>query len=870
MRNTYPRGGFLRSLAVALCVALTLTASPVNSFTLPPHAAQATARAAQLPPRQTAPTHDYDVRHIKLDLRFDWEREQARGTATLIFAPTVTNFRRLDLDAANMTIQGVKFISGATLPHTFDAEAEKLRITLDRAYRPADELTIQITYNTNGTLAGTGILGFGQGLTFIKPNAADPQRPRQIWSQGESEYNHTWFPCWDHPNDFATSEMIATVDRPYTVISNGRLLDTRDNADRTRTFHWRMDQPHASYLVSIVVGEYAAINQDFDGTPVTSYVYPNEVEQGRETFARTPEMMRFFSELTGVRYPYAKYAQTTVRDFGGGMENITATTLTDSVIHDRRTTLDGNQDGLIAHELAHQWFGDYVTSRTWEHIWLNESFATYMQALWTEASRGRDDFLYSDVLANKDAYFEAWKSGLRRPVVTPHYRNADDLFDVYAYPRGAAVLHMLRVMLGEEKWRAGVRRYISKHAHQPVETEQLRRAFEEATKQDLSWFFRQWLYQMNHPVLRVTKNYDEGSRTLRVNVRQEQKPDPTSAYPQTELFRLPVDVGIKTATASRVERIRVEPQTEQTFEFKLDGAPLIVNFDRGGTLIAEVAFDKSIDELAYQLRHDDDVTNRLRALNQFTERAANKNTDAADDERIARALSLTLREDRFWGLRRDAARSLQRSVEKRDAGFPFVREALNSATKDADARVRLAAVTALGASKDTSHARLYADLLDDESYTVVRRAARLLAETKDATAYERLARLAETSSWRDQLRAGALSALGALGDVRALPLARRYAAAGGDPGTRVNSIDLLGALGAGDAEAVRLIRVALVEGAAGNSNPLMTAAAEALLRIGDKSGVEALREARARTTNDTLRTALILYEQRLTTANSRP
>ncbi|PYS45219.1 MAG: hypothetical protein DMF71_00775 [Acidobacteria bacterium] len=379
-----------------------------------------------MPPPQYIPPHDYDQRNIKLELSFDWEQEQAIGVETITFAPVVKDLSRVDFDGAYMTVAGVKLASGAPLKFEYDASKQKLAVMLDHAYQPADEVSLVISYHTNRPTQGQAILG-GNGLTFIKPRPDDPSRPRQIWTQGESETNHQWFFCFDHPNDFVTSEMVVTVAKPLSVVSNGKLLSVKDNPDGTRTFDWKIDDPHATYLSSIIVGEYVQVTGDYLGVPVITNVYPKEIEEGKATAARLPEMVKFFSEKTGVKYPYAKYAQTTVRDFGGGMENISATTQTDNMIHDARTELDQTSDSLESHELAHQWFGDYLTCRTWSDIWLNESFATYFQAMWDEHSLGHDDFLYSDVksrTANRNQKLCESRCGIRHVRVSAGRRGA--------------------------------------------------------------------------------------------------------------------------------------------------------------------------------------------------------------------------------------------------------------------------------------------------------------------------------------------------------------------------------------------------------------------------------------------------------------
>src|SRR3954451_11612966 len=405
----------------------TLLATPL--FATPRHAVEPQIQqrvVRPFPPTRYIPSHDYDTKHVALNLRFDWDKEQAIGTSTMSFAPLVKDLQSIALDAANMTFASVKLSSGAPLKFEADPSVQKLSITLDHPYQPSDTITVVIDYHTNGPVPKlVGLVG--GGMKFIKPSADDPTRPKQIWTQGESEYNHYWFPCYDHPNDFFTTEITATVEKPLMVISNGKLIDTKEVGNE-RSFHWKIDQPHASYLTSLIVGEFAPIVQDYEGIPVITNVYPSEVREGAATAARLAEMVKFFSEKTGLKYPYAKYAQTMVRDFGGGMENISATTQTYTMIHDARTELDQTSDGLQSHELAHQWFGDYVTCRNWSDIWLNESFATYFQAMWDEYKLGADEFLYSDIKANQDSYMAAWRQGNRRPIVTKNYATPDSVF----------------------------------------------------------------------------------------------------------------------------------------------------------------------------------------------------------------------------------------------------------------------------------------------------------------------------------------------------------------------------------------------------------------------------------------------------------
>ncbi|HMJ26767.1 MAG TPA: M1 family aminopeptidase [Pyrinomonadaceae bacterium] len=789
--------------------------------------------ARPFPPPQYIPAHDYDQRNIKLDLRFDWEQEQAIGTASITLAPTVKDLRRVDFEAAYMTIASAALASGTPLKFEYDAASERLSVLLDRAYQPAEELTVVITYHTNQPSPDKRA---GGGLSFIKPRPDDPTRPRQIWSQGEAETNHLWFPCFDHPNDFASSEIVATVEKPLSVVSNGKLLSVKNNPNGTRTFDWKIDDPHATYLTSIIVGEFAPVTGDYAGIPIITNVYKNEVEEGKVTAARLPAMVQFFSEKTGVKYPYAKYAQTTVRDFGGGMENISATTQTDNMIHDARYELDATSDGLQSHELAHQWFGDYLTCRNWSDIWLNESFATYFQAMWDEHNLGRDDFLYSDVKANQDAYYQTWARGQRRPIVTKNYSNPDAVFDTYAYPRGGAVLHMLRTWLGEDNWWRSINHYLTKHAHQPVETAQFRIAIEETTGQPMDWFFDEWLYKMGHPIFRVTQDYEPTRKELTLKVVQEQRPDPESQYPQVGFFQTPVDIEIGTASSTRVDRVRIEAKEEQTFKFTVDSEPLLVNFDYGGALIKELIFTKTTGQLQYQLAHDQDVLGRIWALQQLTPRMKDEKASAADRDSVMRAVIDAVTKDKFWGVRLEAAAPL--------GGMKEATDALLAATKDPNAKVRARAVTSLAAIKDPALAETYQRLLNDQSYAVIKAAALALGQSKTAGAYDSLARLIEAPSWRDTIRASALSGFAALGDKRALELGLKYYAVGNRPAVRAAALSVLGSAGKDDPRVFPILSTVLTEAADKRNSPLFFGAAEAIVALGDERGLSLFQDLR--------------------------
>ena len=851
-RLKYTAGCFLiAALALGVwqaAVPQALAQAPANQA--PPQ------QAPPIPPARYIPSHDYHTQNILLNLHFDFDHSQAIGTATLTFAPLVNDLKSVELDAGDLTVNSVKFASGAPLKFDVDTKKEKLAITLDRAYQPSDVLTVVIDYHTNGGATGA-LFGGSRGLTFIKPTPDDPSAPKQIWSQGESEDNHFWFPCYDHPNDFTTTEIIATVEKPLSVVSNGKLLSVKENAGNTRTYDWKMDVPHATYLTSIVVGEYAPIEQTYNGIPVTTYVYPNQVTEGKVTAARMADMVKFFSEKTGVPYPYVKYAQTMAHNFGGGMENISATTMIDGMIHDERGELDGTADSLESHELAHQWFGDFVTCRSWADVWLNESFATYFQAMWDEKSLGRDDFLYSDVKSNQDQYLQAWKRGSRRPIVTENYTSPDAVFDTYAYPRGGAVLHMLRTTLGEENWWRAIYHYLTKNAHQPVETEQFRIAIEEATGQSMDWFFDEWLYKMGHPIFRVTQAYDAGSKTVTLTIRQEQKVDATSAYPQVVFFRMPVLIEIGSATGTHIEKAMIEAKEEQSFSFKVDSEPLLIDFDYGGTLIKELHFEKTTAQLIYQLSHDGDVLGRVFALNELTARMKNTATPADETAAITKAIASAATGDAFWGVRSESVGALS------GVAGPDARTALLAAAKDKAPRVRARTLNALAATKDSSLAGVYLGYLNDPSYNVIRAAATGLGATKDPGAYDALNKLLDQPSWRDTIRTSGLSGLAALGDPRALDSAVRFAARGNPLGVRGAALSVLGAAGKNDPRAYPLIADTFTAAVESGNFQLYRPAASALIAIGDPRALELVKTAHDHATNPQIQQILAQLQKTL-------
>ncbi|HLA94312.1 MAG TPA: M1 family aminopeptidase, partial [Pyrinomonadaceae bacterium] len=669
----------------------------------------------------------------------------------------------------------------------------------------------------------------------------EPNKPKQIWSQGETEFNRYWFPSYDTPNDFRTTELKATVAKPFTVVSNGKLVSTTENTDGTRTFYWKMDTPYANYLTSIVVGEFTTVEQNYDGIPVLNFGYTNETKEVVATVKNLPDMIKFFSEKTGVRYPYPKYAQTMVEDFGGGMENISATTQIEEMIHDEREMLDEDSDSLQAHELAHQWFGDLVTCRDWGQIWLNESFATYMDALYNEHSKGHDDFLYANVRDNQNQYFTTWNAGNRRPIVTKNYANKDAMFDSYAYPRGAAVLHMLRKHLGDELFWKSLNHYLTSNLNQPVSTEELRIAIEETTGQSMDWFFDEWLYKMGHPIFDVTDSYDAATKKLTLNVKQTQKIDPNNEFPQVEFFQSYVDVEID----DKVERVWLKPQAENVFTFESAAKPKLVNFDFEGTLIKEIKFEKSVDDLIYQMLNDKDVLGKRWAMAELEKKV----NVPADKQKIVPALVAVMEKDKFWRLRR-AALSVVKNIYSPEpppgADRPTAKldepvlQAVLRLTKDPNSLVRSEAIALVGETKDLKYADLFVTALGDQSYAVIDQAALALARVKSPKALDQLAKLTNSSSWHGRIEIAGLNGLAELSDKKAFEPAYKLASDKTKPlNVRLAALAVVGSTGKGDARAFPLIFEKFKQSLDANDFNDLIHGIEAIIKLADPRGQEA-------------------------------
>ena len=713
-----------------------------------------------------------DVLHYRLELTFDPSKSEVRGSTFITLSPLYDGLSVLELDAGPMEIDEVSLdlVEGSERL-TFRHDEEKLRIELPPGYGADDTITIEVRHTARPS----------SGLYFVGPDEAYPDKEAQVWSQGEAEDNRYWFPSFDYPSDRATSEEIYTVPAEWTAVGNGELLEvTEDQAARTRTFHYRMDVPHVSYLVSVVAGRFEKYTDEFDGIPVEYLVPPGTGKAtALRSFGPTPDILRFFSERTGVRYPYPKYVQSCAVDFiYGGMENIGATTQTAETLHDERAAMEIESWGLVAHEAAHQWFGDLLTCADWSHAWLNEGFATYWEKLWWEHSKGTDEFLYR-MLQARESYLEEDRDDYRRAIVEHRYTDPFDLFDSHLYPKGAWVLHMIRGLLGDDAFFEAIAHYTRSHQGKVVETVDLRRSIAEATGVNLERFFDQWLRHGGHPEFKVTRDWDREERILTLHIEQVQQVDEL-----TPLFALPLHVAVDTADGTVHHRLSVE-RAAHDLTLRLESEPVLVRFDPNFRVLCELDFERPVAEMLTALRQDPVVTGRIFAARDLAERAPR--------EPATEGLAAALDRDRFYGVRIEAAKALGR------VRGPAARSALSRALKDPDARVRTAAAEALGEFRDDSEAAgaLKRVVASERAYGTYAAAVLSLARIGASEARETALRALGVDSHRERIRVAALGALAEIGGEEALDTVREWTTYGKPPRARTAAIEALAKLAAG-------------------------------------------------------------------------
>tara|TARA_R110002072_G_scaffold7622_3_gene41225 strand:- start:705 stop:3353 length:2649 start_codon:yes stop_codon:yes gene_type:complete len=662
-----------------------------------------------------------DILHTKLEVSFNWDSAFLYGKANLHIKPHFYPTDSLTLDAKGFQIHEVALVDkiGKKTPLTFTYDSAYLKINLAKTYKRTDTYQVFIDYTampnklkSSGSMAITN----EKGLYFINHDGSDPNKPKQIWTQGETESSSCWFPTIDAPNEKTTQEIYITVDSNYVTLSNGTLMFQTENEDGTRTDYWKQELPHAPYLFMMAIGEFAVVKDEWKGKPVHYYVEPKYKEFARDIYPNTVEMLGFFSEKFGFEYPWDKYHQVVVRDYvSGAMENTGAVIFGEFVQGNDRFLVDNAAEDIVAHELVHHWFGDLVTCESWANLPLNESFATYGSYLWNEHKYGKDE---ADLggLNDLSAYFASTRMN-KKKLIRFDYDQRMEMFDAHSYQKGGRILHLLRNYLGDDAFFESLKHYLNKKAYQPAEFHELRMSFEAVSGEDLNWFFNQWFLGAGHPIIKVEKNYDDSLKVLSVTITQSQEGDDIP-----EIFELYTTLGIADENGDfTVHPIHIV-EKEQQFEFPLTTPPSLVNLDVEKVLIAEInqAIDKKDGIALYN--HSTNYIDQKDALDYL------KN----DKREEAFTVIETALNSEFWGLRSRAIRNIKNLAKaKPEATFATLKKL---ATSDEKSSVRAAAVAAIGKYfSDEVPVGLLEESTKDISYRVVAEGLNALYE-KDAKA----------------------------------------------------------------------------------------------------------------------------------------
>jgi len=766
-----------------------------------------------------ARTRNYDLQHSRIVLRFDVDQKKVIGEVIHTLTTLRENTSKIEFDSVGLTIQSV-MVNKA--PAKFETTAEKLIVPV-AAGKVGDKFEIEIRYEGKPT----------KGLYFILPDKDYPNRPTQIWSQGESEDTRYYLPTYDYPNDRLTTETVLTVPASWLTVGNGKLIGVTNASNNMKTWTWRESVPSSTYLITVVAGEFDEVKDSLRNLPVTYYAPKGRGDRLSINYSRTPAMIELFNKKYGVDYPWEKYAQVMVDDFvAGGMENSSATTNTTSSLVNPKLAAEyaTGQDDLISHELTHQWFGDYVTCKDWGNIWLNEGFATFGETVWTENHFPKEQSEYQRWTDARHWFASTNLFG--KPIVRYDFEDSSE-FDGNAYGKGGWVLYMLRHQLGEDAFNRALKHYLEVNHGKNVVTADFVKSVEESTNSDVDQFFNQWVYGAGAPKFDISYAYDNSKHQVVLTVKQVQKVEG-----HVGLFHVPVDVEITTVAGAHLYPVMVSKQTE-TFSLPASSEPLMVLFDKGGNILKKAEFHKEKKEWLYQLKNADDFSDRADAavaLRTFKEEADHsEGKGEAKNEDVIAALADAATNDKTWGVRAVAAESLG------EIGGPAAAkkliEALNSA-KEPWLRARMvAALSNFKDDKDVS-ARLQNVAEQDTSYRARAAALQALGKLKAPNAFAILSAAIAADSPDDFLRNAALRSLGPLGDDKAVPVLREWVIPGKPMETREAAIFSLARLQKDNKEITSQIASYLPEHHFG----VRMASLAALGARGDASAIPALEQ----------------------------
>ena len=711
--------------------------------------------------RPYAPSRDYDLQNVRTSLHFDIDQRKVMGDVTETLSALRDGLTQLDFDCAELTVSSAR-VNGKDA--AFDLHDNELRVRLAQPAKAGEKFEVELKYDGKPT----------SGLYFILPDKDDPGRPKEIWTQGEAEDTHHYVPIYDYPNNRTTSEMILTVPADWLTVSNGKLLSVQEAPNGQKTWTWRQSLPVSTYLISFVAGEFKDKKDTWRNIPI-SYNVPRGMEDTIDsTFLHTKQMLDFFSARFGVPYPWDQYAQTAVHDFvASGMENVSATTLaTRDMVHaELASEKPEAADSLISHEMTHQWFGDLVTCKDWTNTWLNEGFATFGAEIWEEHFYGADASQYR-LWRDQNTWMQS-RELYPIPIVT---RNIDDSVEYVGnvYDKAGWVIQMLREQMGDEAFFRSIKHYLEANRLRNAVSADLAKAVEESSGTNVDQFFDQWIYGAGAPRFTVRSSYDDAVKKVNLTVKQTQKVEG-----HVGLFRVPIEVSITTSSGEKLFPIDVS-KAEETFSFAVDGAPLMVLFDKGDKILKSLDFQKTPEEFIRQLKSAADVPDRADAAFALG--------NIHDNEAVTNALGDAALHDGFWGVREEALRSLGRINSQ-----PARKQVLAALSND-QPWVRATAVDQLGKYRGDEEIakRLQSIYKDDKAYSVRASALQSLALDKAPNAAAILEKALMVSSPDDVIRSAALRAMGSLGDDSVVPAIVEWSSPGKPVALRGVAIGALG------------------------------------------------------------------------------
>ena len=660
------------------------------------------------------PTKENDLVHTKLAASFDYQKAQLNGEVWLKLHPHFYPTNQLTLDAKGMDIHQVRLVlHNKTTNLLYQYDSLQLIIQLDKVYTSSELYTIYIKYTAKPNeykSKGSAAITDAKGLYFINPLGEEKNKPTQIWTQGETEGTSVWIPIIDKPNQKTTQEFHLTVPSKYVSLSNGLLVNQVINKNGTRLDVWKMDLPHAPYLFFIGIGDYAIIKDEVahvnkeTSTPKSdqkklelSYYIEKEYEKvAKKIYGKTPEMITFYEKILGINYPWAKYAQISGRNYvSGAMENTTCTLHSDAIQQNARELVDGNSwEGTIAHELFHQWFGDYVTAESWSNLTVNESFADYSQTLWLEHSIGKDAGDYENYTGLQNYIGSPYDS--EKDLVRFFYNDREDMFDLVSYQKGGRILHMLRNLVGDDAFFKSLHQYLNDNKFSTGSAIKLKLAFEAVTGKDLNWFFNQWYFGSGHPYVRILQKYQADQKRVLVTIQQTQI--------QNKVFTLPIGVDVYINGIRNHYEIWSKNRMD-SFYFPASSAPDNVNIDSDKVLLWAKDETKPLTQYIYQYYHGRNFVDRFEA---------SKEAIANIKKPGAYSLVQAALKDSFYIIRLAAIHSLNPLA----ADDTMEKAIVQIALKDPNNLVRAEAIDFIGALQKEIYKPLYVEWVKDSSYTI--------------------------------------------------------------------------------------------------------------------------------------------------------